>query len=60
MSTLNFLTRNSIFHVSNTINLNVFHNHGVLYTFARKFLNLWRDESLMESIEKGDNRIRGH
>ena len=60
MSTLNFLTRNSIFYVSNTIKLNIFHNHGGIYTFVKIFLNLWRDESLMGSIEKGDNRIRGH
>ena len=55
MSTLIFLTRNSIFHLSNTINLNIFHNHGGI---CEK--RLWRDKSLMVSIEIKDNRIMGH
>ena len=37
MSTLNFLTCNSIFHLSNIINLNIFYNHGEIYAFVRKF-----------------------
>ena len=37
MSTLNFLTRTSIFRLSNTLNLNIFYNHRWIYMFVRIF-----------------------
>ena len=37
MSALNFLSHNSIFYLSNTMNLNIFHNHRGIYTLVRKF-----------------------
>ena len=53
MSTFNFLTCKSIFHVSETMNLNIFRNPGGIYWFEKiKFVERERPNGLYRNIRR--------